>query len=119
MKHLLFAGPLFVASVGGSQTLSVPPTSPRWDLQGHAKVAEYQGRPCLALDGGAAVLNHFEMRDGIIDVDVATSAGRGFFGIMFRIAADGAFGEEVYLRPHKSGLPDAIQYTPVLNGGRN
>lgn len=24
-----------------------------------------------------------------------------------------------YLRPHKSGLTDAIQYTPVLNTGRN
>ena len=119
MKHLLWGLALFTESVVDSQTLSVPPTSSRWDLQGQAKVAEYLGRPCLALNGGAAVLNHFEMRDGVIDVDVATSDGRGFFGIMFRIADDGANGEEVYLRPHKSGLPDAIQYTPVLNGGRN
>ena len=48
-----------------------------------------------------------------------TSAKRGFFGIQFRIADDGANGEEVYLRQHKSGLPDAMQYTPVLNTGRN
>jgi hypothetical protein len=32
---------------------------------------------------------------------------------------DGANYEEIYLRQHKSGLPDAIQYTPVLNTGRN
>ncbi len=102
-----------------SQTLSVPPDSPRWDLQGNAKVAEYQGRKCLALDGAAAVLKDFEMRDGVIDVDVATPAQRGFVGFDFRIDKDGANYEEVYLRQHKSGLPDAMQYTPVLNTGRN
>jgi hypothetical protein len=59
------------------------------------------------------------MRDGIFDVDVATSPTRGFFGIMFRLDKDGSNGEEVYLRPHKSGLPDATQYTPILNTGRN
>jgi hypothetical protein len=98
---------------------SIPPDSPRWSLQEQAKVAEFQGRKCLLLDGGAAVLNDYEMRDGVIDVDVATTASRGFFGLQFRIANDGADAEEVYLRPHKSGLPDAMQYTPVLNTGRN
>jgi hypothetical protein len=101
------------------QSLSVPPDSPRWDLQGQAKAAEYQGRKCLLLDGGAAVLKDIEMRDAVIDVDVITPANRGFFGIQFRIANDGADGEWVYLRQHKSGLPDAMQYTPVLNTGAN
>lgn len=59
------------------------------------------------------------MRDAVIDMDVTTSAKRGFFGIMFRIVNDGLNAEEVYLRQHKSGLPDAMQYTPVLNTGRN
>jgi hypothetical protein len=101
------------------QTLSVPLDSPRWDLQGEAKLAEYQGRKSLLIDGGAASLKDFEMRDGVIDVDVATPARRGFFGFMFRITDDGANAEEVYLRQHESGLPDAMQYTPVLNTGRN
>ena len=101
------------------RTLSVPSDSPRWDLEGQAKPAEYQGRKSLFLDGGAAVLKDFEMRDGVIDVDVATPASRGFFGIQFRIANDGANAEWVYLRQHKSGLPDALQYTPVLNTGLN
>jgi hypothetical protein len=100
-------------------TLAVPPDSPRWELEGQAKVAEFQGRPCLALDGGAAILKDFEMRDGILDVDVVTSAGRGFVGFQFRIDGTGANAEEVYLRPHKSGYPDALQYTPVLNTGAN
>jgi hypothetical protein len=99
--------------------LSVPADSPRWDLQGQAKAAEYQGRKCLFLDGGAAVLKDLEMRDGVVDVDVATPAGRGFFGIQFRVVDDGATAEWVYLRQHKSGLPDAMQYTPVLNTGAN
>ena len=102
-----------------SQTLSVPPDSPRWDLQGQAKVEDFLGRKSLSLKGGAAVLKDFEMRDGVIDVDVATTAERGFLGFLFRIVDAGATAEEVYLRPHKSGLPDALQYTPVLNTGRN
>ena len=101
------------------QTLSIPANSPRWDLQGQAKVTEYQGRKCLLLDGGTAALKDLEMRDGVLDVDVATPASRGFFGFDFRIGADGANYEEVYLRQHKSGLPDAMQYTPVLSTGRN
>jgi hypothetical protein len=101
------------------QTRSVPPDSSRWDLQGQAKVMEYQGRKCLYLDGGAAVLNDVEMRDGVVDVDVTTPAKRGFFGIQFRIADGGGNAEWVYLRQHKSGLPDAMQYTPVLNTGLN
>jgi hypothetical protein len=101
-----------------SQTLSIPPDSPRWQLEQQASVAEYQGRKCLLLDSGAATVKDFEMRDGVIDVDVVTPARRGFFGIQFRIAND-VNAEWVYLRQHKSGLPDAMQYTPVLNTGLN
>jgi hypothetical protein len=61
----------------------------------------------------------FEMRDGVVDVDVATPASRGFFGIEFRVTNDGANAEWVYLRQHKSGYTDAMQYTPVLNTGLN
>ena len=118
----LWALALFFVPAAQSQTpptFSVPADSPRWDLQGQAKVVDYQGRKSLFLDGGAAVLNDFEMRDGVIDVDVATPASRGFFGIQFRITGDGDNAEWVYLRQHKSGLPDALQYTPVLNTGLN
>ena len=101
------------------QTLAVPAESPQWDLQGQAKAVDYQGRKCLLLDGGAAIVKNFELRDGVIDVDVSTPAKRGFFGIQFRLANDGANGEWVYLRQHKSGLQDAMQYTPVLNTGAN
>jgi hypothetical protein len=39
--------------------------------------------------------------------------------MQFRLADGGANGEWVYLRQHKSGLPDAMQYTPILNTGAN
>jgi NADH:ubiquinone oxidoreductase subunit len=123
MKTLLVvATVLLIASLAQArqmQTLSIPPDSPRWLLAGQAKVAEYQGRKCLSVNGGAAGVKDFEMRDGVIDVDVATPAKRGFFGIQFRVASDNANAEWVYLRQHESGYPDAIQYTPVLNTGLN
>ena len=110
---------LLFVSPAHPQSLSVPPDSPRWDLQDEAKPAEYLGRKCLRLDGGAAVLKDFEMRDAVIDVDVATPAARGFFGFDIRVDPDESNYEEIYLRQHKSGLPDAMQYTPVLSTGRN
>jgi hypothetical protein len=100
----------------GAQT-AVPLDSTRWILEGKAEVTEYLGRRCLMLDGGAATVKDVEFRDGVIDMDVATPAARGFFGLQFR--TDSVNGEFVYLRQHKSGLPDAMQYTPVLNTGLN
>ncbi len=112
--------PVFASAAGSpSSLLEVPPGSARWDLQGQAQATSYLGRRCLQLDGGAALLKDFEMADGVIDVDIATPAPRGFFGIQFRLDGDGANGEFIYLRQHKSGLPDAMQYTPVLNTGLN
>jgi hypothetical protein len=111
-----------IASAAGyqtPQTLSIASDSPRWQLEAQAKTVEYQGRKSLFLDGGAATLKDFELRDGVIDVDVSTPASRGFFGIQFRISNDGANAEWVYLRQHRSGYPDALQYTPVLNTGAN
>src|SRR6185436_6644481 len=108
-----------LAPAQSSPTQTIAPDSTRWDLQGEAKVAEYQGRKCLYLNGGAATVKDLELRDGVIDVDVATPAARGFFGVQFRISTEGSDAEWVYLRQHKSGLPDAMQYTPVLHTGLN
>jgi NADH:ubiquinone oxidoreductase subunit len=116
---LLFDSAVHSSTQQTSATLSIPPDSARWHLQGTAKVTEYQGRDALLIDGGLAILKDFEMRDGVLDVDVSTPADYGFFGFYFRTAEDGANSELVYLRQHKSGRPDAVQYTPVLNNERN
>jgi hypothetical protein len=110
---------LLLSTVAGAQTLTLAPDSPQWELEGQAKAAEYLGRPALLLDGGAASVKDLVMRDGVIDVDVATPAARGFFGIQFRVVGEEGNGEWVYLRQHKSGQQDALQYTPVLHTGLN
>lgn len=77
---------LVAGSVSGqTETLSVPPDSARWELEGQARAVDYQGRRSLLLEGGAAGLKDFAFRDGVMDVDIATPASRGFFGIQFRI----------------------------------
>jgi len=110
---------LLLAAAAHAETLFLPPDSPRWQLEGEAKAADYLGRKAIRLDGGDAIVKDFTMRDGVIDVDVATTAKRGFFGFDVRIDNDGRNMEEIYLRPHQSGYSDAMQYTPVLNTGRN
>jgi hypothetical protein len=119
LRHLALSLVLLASAAPAQTALAAPPDSPRWEFEGEARPAEYLGRKCLHLDGGAAVLKDFELRDGVIDVDVATPAKRGFFGLQFRIVDDGSSAEWVYLRQHKSGLPDAMQYTPVLHTGAN
>jgi len=116
---LVAASSSYAASSSQLQSLSLPADSSRWELEGEVKTAEYQGRKCIYLNGGSAVVKDFDMRDGVVDVDVATPANRGFFGIEFRVANNGANSEWVYLRQHRSGYSDAMQYTPVLNTGLN
>ena len=117
---LLLAATSLIPNPAGAQSagaVALPPDSAHWAFEGGAEVTEYLGRRCMMLDGGAATVKDLDLRDGVIDMDVATPAPRGFFGIQFR--ADSANAEFVYLRQHKSGLPDAMQYTPVLNTGLN
>jgi len=108
-------GVVFVGGVCAAQTESIPADSPRWQLEGKAKAADYLGRRCLALEDGVATLKDFEMTDGVIDIDMAGDGARGFYNIFFRTRPNGN-GEGVYLRPHKTGLDDAQQYAPILNG---
>ena len=111
----LAAGCIFLCGVRATWAESIPADSPRWQLDGKARVADYLGRRCLWLQGGSATLKDFEMTDGVIDLDMAGSGARGFYGILFRTQSNGD-GEHVYLRPHKTGLDDAQQYTPRFAG---
>src|SRR4051812_45502451 len=109
---MILAGALLLTSLFQGPTLvSLPPDSPRWLLEGQAQPAEYLGRKALFVNGGAAGVKGLSMRDGVIDVDVATPAKRGFFGIQFRVSDDDKNGEWIYLRQHRSGYSDAMQYT--------
>lgn len=108
------------AHAGPLEPLALAPDSPRWQLEGQVAPAEVLGRRCLHFEGGAAAsVRDLTLRDGVVDMDVTTRAVRGFFGVQFRVTEDGQTAEYVYLRPHKSGYPDALQYTPVLHSGAN
>src|SRR5438046_2990229 len=102
-------------SLGAAEAESFPADSPRWQLGLKAKITDYLGRRCLALEDDVATLKDFEMTDGVIDLDMAGTGARGFYNIFFRTQANGD-GESVYLRPHKTGLDDAQQYTPIFSG---
>jgi hypothetical protein len=102
-------------SLGAAEAEAFPADSPRWQLGPKAKVTDYLGRGCLALEDDVTTLKDFEMTDGVIDVDMAGTGARGFYNIFFRTQANGD-GESVYLRPHKTGLDDAQQYSPMFQG---
>lgn len=90
--------------------------SSQWQVSDpNARREEYLGRRSLYLTSGFAVLKDSVFEDGRIDVDVATTGLVSFAGVIFRAERAGEH-EIVYLRPFKSGQPDAVQYTPSFNG---
>lgn len=92
---------------------------PRWDWGGARRTpAGLRGRRCIRLgaEGLAVVtLRGVEPAGGAIELDVAVEASRSFHGVFWRGRAGGNY-ESFFLRPHQSGNPDAVQYTPVFNG---
>jgi len=88
-----------------------------WDYSAASErsVGPFLGRDALRLRNGIAVRRDVSFQDGTIDFDVAVTEYRSFVYIQFRLTEDGE-NEEIYLRPHKTNLPDAIQYAPVFRG---
>lgn len=90
--------------------------SPRWQISGpKTGLTTHLGRRALHLGPGGAMLPDVSFQDGTIEVDVAVTGDRSFVGFVFHRSSDGE-QETFYLRPHKSKLPDALQYAPVFNG---
>jgi hypothetical protein len=94
---------------------ALPLSDGRWELRGAARVERDGEREVLSVETGAAVRGDVSLQDGTIDFEVQLTRRRSFVYLLFRVAAEGEH-EEVYLRPHKSGLPDALQYAPVWQG---
>ena len=88
-------------------------TPERWDLS-RAKIEDHLGRKALA---GTAFLKNITLRNGFIEVDIATTERtRSYPGLLFRVQ-DTANYERVYIRPHRSPFyDDVLQYGPVFNG---
>jgi hypothetical protein len=97
----------------------VLPFTSGWELQGSdTKLETFQGRSSLRMRTGRAIQRDVKFQDGTIELDVLSTGDRSFFYVQFRMASDEEH-EELYFRPHKSGLPDAIQYTPIYRGEGN
>ncbi|MGB9177927.1 MAG: hypothetical protein WCB68_01675 [Pyrinomonadaceae bacterium] len=104
---------------GAARSQTVPFDSGQWQIKDQkARVEDYLGRKSLYLTSGYAFLKDVTFEDGVIEVDIAAQNLRNlpsFIGIVFRFEDEGGH-EIVYFRPHKSGLEDAVQYTPSFNG---
>lgn len=89
-----------------------------------AESTRYKGSPAIKLvisnapedADGFAVLKDTHFHNGAIDLDVAgspeKSAGagaRGFIGVNFRIQADGAHWENIYIRPTNGRADDQLR----------
>jgi hypothetical protein len=119
MRHGWAWSVLVVAAGAGAaaaEPRALPLTDAAWQLDGaSAKVERYEGRDVLSVETGAAYRRDVRLQDGTVDFDVQVTRRRSFVYLMFRMADDREL-EEVYLRPHKSALPDALQYAPVYQG---
>jgi hypothetical protein len=95
---------------------TVPVDSERWRFQAaeHA-VEDHLGRRSLRLRTGIATVADADIRDRVIELELAFGDARGFMGPVWRVRDAGNL-EWFFLRPHQSGNPDATQYTPAFNG---
>jgi hypothetical protein len=92
------------------------PFSSGWELSPKGVRPErVDGRDALAFETGMAARRDVSLLDGTIEMDVQVTRRRSFVYVTFRMQDDREY-EDFYLRPHKSGLPDAVQYAPVYQG---
>lgn len=101
--------------------IPVPGSNEQWYIEGaerkaDAQMAEFLGRQALWLRNSTHVIRSvIEFVDGTIEFDVAPMDKSNFVGILFRRAAF-QNQENIYLRIHRSGLYNAVQYAPRVNG---
>jgi glyoxylase-like metal-dependent hydrolase (beta-lactamase superfamily II) len=94
----------------------VPFDDPRWKINAKEyEITDYLGQVALKIKGGEAMLPDTDIKNGLIEFDIAITKDRGFAGLVFR-EQDKDNYEHFYVRPHQSGKLDANQYTPVFNG---
>ena len=110
----LLALSAFGVAAAGADPL--PIKDGKWQLEGPAvAVATRDGRDVIEVETGFAYRRDVALKDGTIEFDVQLTRRRSFVYLLFRMGEDRE-QEEFYLRPHKSGLPDAVQYAPVYQG---
>ena len=104
----------------------VPLTAERWETDGEVAFETRDGRQVMRLGapvtgkrgGAAANIKGLSFATGVFEYEVMLPDAMEFSGPMFH-QTDAVTGEYIYFRPHMNGKPDAIQYTPVVNGNLN
>lgn len=116
MHSICLIGLCLLAAVSAAAQERPLPFDGSWVLQGERTSVAADGvRQILQIETGEAHRPDVRFTDGTIDLDVQLTDRRSFVYVFFRIAGEGE-REEFYLRPHKSNLPDAVQYAPVWQG---
>lgn len=110
-KSIILFVVLFVFSSVHAQEEVIDFDSDRWTLF-DAQIVDYLDQKALH---GAAILKDVMFDNGVIEFDIAFQGSRCFAGLMFRMSSESDY-EEIYLRPHQTNNPDALQYTPVFKG---
>ncbi|KAA3633902.1 MAG: DUF1080 domain-containing protein, partial [Bacteroidetes bacterium] len=101
---------LFIVDLHAQKSIDF--NSDQWQIV-NGEVVEHLGRQSFK---GTGFLKEITVQNGIIEVDVAVDGGRSYPGINFRIQSPKDY-ERFYIRPHRQSLyPDALQYTPCING---
>ena len=95
------------------------PLDSGWTFSGQGShIGDHSGTRAIRLRTGVATRRDLSLKDGTLDFDVALAPLRAFVYVRFRMASDQEY-EEIYLRTHKTALPDALQYSPVWHGESN
>ncbi len=116
MKLVSFVTIILLSSfLTGIGAQPIPFSDKKWEIKAQGQMLEaYKGYNSLYLQNGIATLKDEQFQDGIIEFDMYQSPRASFSGLVFRMT-DPINYEEIYLRSHQSGNPDAFQYTPVYN----
>jgi len=104
---------LIFSCLQGEETGKGEFTPTKWELR-RARIVNHLGRKALM---GTAFLKGVMLKDGVIEVDIATADRKTSYpGLLFRVK-DAANYERFYIRPHRSPFyDDALQYGPTFNG---
>lgn len=114
---------LWAGTAGTAHSETIPMTADRWETEGQVTFQVRDGRQSLRLglepgqppQGGVASIKGLQFATGVVEFDMLITGEKDFTGPIFRQDDHGG-GEIVYFRPHLNGKPDAIQYTPIVNG---
>jgi hypothetical protein len=94
------------------------PIDTGWTHLRDSRVENFRGQPVIRITAGVAIRRDVSLQDGTIEFDLMVTREPSFVSVAYRMASDEDF-EMTYFRPHKSGLTDAVQYTPVWHGEAN